>query len=60
GSYSSSQDYAIMSVDGSRIRFKNKDCSTLDEWLTHLSNLDEPIYVIYRLATPIVKQIVVP
>ena len=52
GSYSSSQDYAIMSVDGSRIRFKNKDCSTLDEWLTHLSNLDEPIYV--------VKQIVVP
>lgn len=51
-SYYSSKDYAVISVDGSRIRFKNKDCSTLEEWVSHLSSLENKLYVVYKLATP--------
>ena len=48
-SYYSNEDYGVMSVDGKRIRFKNKDYSTLDEWIAYLSSLDDKLYVLYRL-----------
>lgn len=53
-------DYAVISVDGSRIRFKNKDISTLEEWINWLSSLEEKLYVIYRLATPAEETIELP
>jgi len=40
-----------MSVDGERIRFKNKNYTTLDEWKSYLGGLSTPISVIYRLKT---------
>ena len=49
--YYCSEDYAVKSVDGNRIRFKNKDYSTLEEWKKWLEGLEEKLYVIYRLAT---------
>lgn len=36
GGYFSSKDYAVISVDGSRIRFKDKDISSVDEWKAKL------------------------
>lgn len=53
-------DYGVISVDGSRIRFKNKDISTLEEWGNWLSNLETPLYAIYKLETPIYKTIELP
>lgn len=48
--YHSSENYAVLSVDGSRIRFKNKDCSTVEEWKAHLNSLSDSVQVIYALA----------
>lgn len=36
GGYFSGKDYAVISVDGSRIRFKDKDISSVDEWKAKL------------------------
>jgi len=55
-----SLEYAVLSVDGSRIRFKNKDCSTVDEWKTWITGLGENLYVIYGLAIPTEEPIELP
>ena len=59
-SYYWNGDYAVISVDGSRIRFKNKDFTTLEEWKNWLSSLENPLYVIYRLATPTSQSVSLP
>ena len=53
GSYYSNSDYAVMSVDGNRIRFKNKDYNTLDEWRDYLEGLPANLSVLYKLKEPI-------
>ena len=59
-SYYSNKDYAVMGVDGGRIRFKNKDCATLEDWKSWISNLNEKLYVCYRLAEPHEEYIELP
>lgn len=60
GIYNWSGDYGVMSVDGSRIRFKNKDFTELDEWKNWLSSLETPLSVIYRLEIPKEETIELP
>ena len=60
GAYYSTLNYAVMSVDGNRIRFKNKDISTVQEWKEWLSSLETPLYVLYRMTTPEEQQIDLP
>lgn len=47
--YYTSTNYGVLSVDGNRIRFKNKDYTTLDEWKDHVSKLNDKIKVIYKM-----------
>lgn len=57
-SYYSQKDYVVLSVDGDRIRFKNKDISTIEEWVNHVKNYYEsgdPIIVWYKLKTPVTQ-----
>lgn len=49
-----------MSVDGSCIRFKNKDFITLEEWQKWFSGLENLLHVIYRLATPTSQSVSLP
>lgn len=49
--YYSNKDYAVMSVDGSRIRFKNKDYTTLEEWQAYLGTLNTPLSVMYAMSS---------
>lgn len=58
--YYSVSDYAVLSVDGNRIRFKNKDCTSLEEWKSHLDSLEEPLYVIYALSNSKTENIELP
>lgn len=54
GGYFSNKDYAIMSVDGSRVRFKDKDISSVDEWKAKLQayyNNKNPLKVDYVLVS---------
>ena len=53
-------DYGAFSADGSRLRFKNKDISTVDEWkawLSELSSNDTPFTVVYKLANDVITDI---
>lgn len=58
--YYYSGDYSVISVDGSRIRFKNKDYTTLDEWKDWLRGLNENLKVDYVLKTPLETSIELP
>lgn len=55
-----SVNYAVLSVDGGRIRFRDIRCTTLDEWKTFLDNLETPLTVDYILATPTEEAITFP
>ena len=53
-------DYGAFSADGSRLRFKNKDISTVEEWkawLSELSSNDTPFTVVYKLANDVITDI---
>lgn len=53
-------DYGAFSADGSRLRFKNKDISTVDEWkawLSELSSNGTPFTVVYKLANDVITDI---
>ena len=53
-------DYGAFSADGSRLRFKNKDISTAEEWkawLSELSSNGTPFTVVYKLANDIATDI---
>ena len=61
--YYSSADYDVISADGYRIRFKNKDIETLEEWENHVLNKYNsgiPIKVVYVLMAPTEESIDVP
>ena len=52
--------YGAFSADGSRLRFKNKDISTVDEWeawLSELSSNGTPFTVVYKLANDVITDI---
>ena len=55
-----SLDYAVLSVDGSRLRFRDIRYTTLDEWKTFLDTLETPLAVNYILATPTEETISLP
>ena len=53
-------DYGAFSADGSRLRFKNKDISTVDEWkawLSELSSNGTPFTAVYKLANDVITDI---
>ena len=55
GAYYSSLNYAVMSVDGSRIRFKDIDISDVTTWKSLLvaqNSVGTPLTVMYQLSTP--------
>ena len=61
--YYSSADYDVISADAYRIRFKNKDIETLEEWKNHVLNKYNsgiPIKVVYVLMAPTEESIDVP
>lgn len=63
GTYFSDNDYAVLSVDGNRIRFKDKDISTLDDWVSRVKefkNNGTPLEVNYQLKTPTESYISLP
>ena len=55
-----SLDYAVLSADGSRLRFRDIRYTTLDEWKTFLDTLETPLAVNYILATPTEENISLP
>ena len=55
-----SLDYAVLSVDGSRLRFRDIRYTTLDEWKAFLDTLETPLAVNYILATPTEENISLP
>lgn len=51
----SSRNYAVLLADGNRVRFKDKDCLTLEEWLSKVKSFDEggkPLEVVYAYNKP--------
>ena len=53
----------FLSVDGNRIRFKDKDISTLDDWVSRVKefkNNGTPLEVNYQLKTPTESYISLP
>lgn len=53
-------DYAILSVDGSRLRFRDIRYTTLDEFKAFLDTLETPLAVNYILAEPTTEPITAP
>ena len=63
GSYNSSLNYAVISADANRIRFKDKDISTIEDWKNKLvgyADNNKPLKVIYQLANETEENIEVP
>ena len=63
GSYNSSLNYAVISADANRIRFKDKDISTIEDWKNKLvgyADSNKPLKVIYQLANETEENIEVP
>ena len=63
GNFYSNSDYAILSVDGSRIRIKDKDVSTVEEIKSKLAGYNDggnPLRVIYHLKTQTEQSINLP
>jgi len=55
GTFYSSENYAVLIADVQRIRFKDRDCSTLKEWTDKLkafASMGKPLKIVYPLATP--------
>ena len=56
-------NYAVMSTDGYRIRFKDKDVSNVDEWKEKVKKFKEnniPLKVCYQLASQSEQTIELP
>ena len=61
--YYSNMNYAVMSTDGYRIRFKDKDVSNVDEWKEKVKKFKEnniPLKVCYQLASQSEQTIELP
>ena len=63
GSYNSSLNYAVISADANRIRFKDKDISTIEDWKNKLvgyADSNKPLKVIYQLANETEESVEIP